>query len=335
MSEFCSPEISIVVAAYANERLHDTCQLLDSIEKEPENNLEVICVIGKSESLYNDISAYTKKNITKGIKLIYNDGDYRLNVQRNIGIKNSSSNIVAFVDDDAILLPGWTTAVIQAFIGDEVVGATGPAIPLWESENLNWLPREFWWVTACTGWFDTTKPHEVRNAWGMNMAFRKDALEITGGFDTNIGMRGKKGLVIGEVELSLRIRELTKKKIMFIPGMAVKHKVKAYRTSFSFMRQRAYSVGKGRVFIKKLFSEKEVGKSILSPEKTLLKRIFFRLGPEIVTNLFTKPQRGIKQLACTIVVVLSTGAGFVIASMHSILQPEGFMLNAGKIPNSK
>ncbi|MFZ5645018.1 MAG: glycosyltransferase family 2 protein [Bacillota bacterium] len=335
MANDCGPAISIVIAAYDNNRLYDICELLKSINNEPEDNFEVICVIGKSKELHGKINDFVKVNIAKKVKIILNMGDYRLNVQRNLGIEKASSNIVAFVDDDAILMPNWINAVVKAFESPEVVGVTGPAVPLWESEDLNWLPREFWWITACTGWFDSTRSHEVRNAWGMNMAFRTSALKSVGGFNTCIGMRGKKGLVVGEVDLSLRIRELTEKKILFVPEMAVYHKVKAYRTSFSFIRQRSYSVGKGRVFIKKSFSGKEVGKSILNPEVNLLKRIFSRLVPEIILNLFTRPVKGLKQLVCTFTVLGFTGAGFAIASLHSSLRPDDFLSSAGKISNSK
>jgi glycosyltransferase involved in cell wall biosynthesis len=327
-----APLISIVVAVYTIERANDIYKLIDSIGGQTYNNLETIFVVGRDRQLIGIIENYILKNSIKiNSKQIFNNGDYKLNVQRNIGIDSASGEIIAFVDDDAELTDKWAEAVVDSFNDSSVIGATGPAIPLWEDKNMEWLPREFWWLTACTGWFDTSQKHLVRNAWGMNMAFRREAFEKAGKFNTLIGMREKKGLVIGEVELSLRIRDVTRKNIVFHPEMVIYHNVKKYRTSFKFIKQRAYSVGKGRVYIQRIFSDSEVGKNILGPEKHLIKRIITRLLPEIILNLIRKPKWGFNQLKCTFMVLLYANLGFLVAYFQSLLNKRKFMANAGKI----
>lgn len=328
-----APLLSIVVAVYTKERINDICNLIKSIKSQTYNNIEIVFIVGNDQQLVAIINDYLllDSNIKTKYKLIFNDGDYKLNIQRNMGIDNANGDIIAFVDDDAVLTDKWAEAVVDSFNDSNVIGATGPAIPLWEDKNMEWLPREFWWLTACTGWFDTSQKHLVRNAWGMNMAFRKEAFEKAGKFNTLIGMKEKKGLVIGEVELSLRIRDVTRKNIIFHPKMAIYHNVKKYRTSFKFIKQRAYSVGMGRVYIKKIFSNSEVGKDILGPEKYLIKRIINRLLPEIALNIVRKPKWGLNQLKCTFIVLLYTNLGFLAAYFQSLFNKEKFLANAGKI----
>ncbi len=62
-------------------------------------------------------------------RVIHNSGKWGLSECRNIGIKSSRGETVAFVDDDVILDPKCCCSVITPFesFGD-MIGATGPLI---------------------------------------------------------------------------------------------------------------------------------------------------------------------------------------------------------------
>jgi len=104
-----------------------------------------------------------------------------LSYARNRGFRETRSALVAFVDDDEVVAPGWIGAVLSAF--DEptpAAGAFGPVSPLGgaalshprDSERRVFSGRR-------TGpWFVGT---------GGNMAFRREVFAASGGFDLRFG----------------------------------------------------------------------------------------------------------------------------------------------------
>jgi hypothetical protein len=57
--------------------------------------------------------------------VIHNDGSWGLSECRNIGIKHSEGEVVAFVDDDVMLDSNWSCAILNAFKKlDGIIGAT-------------------------------------------------------------------------------------------------------------------------------------------------------------------------------------------------------------------
>ena len=61
----------------------------------------------------------------------------------------ATSDVVAFVDDDAAVEPAWLERMMHAFAADqELVGGGGAVVP--SSSRRRWLPDELLWVVGCT-----------------------------------------------------------------------------------------------------------------------------------------------------------------------------------------
>ena len=113
-----------------------------------------------------------------------------------------------------------------------VIGVTGPILPLWEQESMSWFPRELYWIFSCTYW-DMAEKTEVRNGYGTNLSFRREAFNSGERFRTSLGVKGggQRGWQepgAEEVEFSLRVRRKTGKHIVYNPRVRVKHKVYRY-----------------------------------------------------------------------------------------------------------
>ena len=123
---------------------------------------------------------------------------------RNRGARACSTEIVAFIDDDALVEPDWLTALAREFSDPLVMAATGMVIPLkveTEAEKLcagavasgSHQRRVVDRQTA--QWFELASFGGLGD--GMNMAFRRRAFDLWPGFHERLG-RG--AVVCGDEE---------------------------------------------------------------------------------------------------------------------------------------
>jgi|GEM_PF-5643869 glycosyltransferase involved in cell wall biosynthesis len=242
-------KLSIVVTSYDLRRRRDIINLLDSIRAQTCDDFEVVYVTERSRLLYDFVKEEIKKRGIRG-KVVYNEGNWGLSECRNIGVVHSEGEIVAFVDDDVTLDVGWASVIKNSFeFIDDMVGATGPAIPNWRGVPADWLPVELDWLIGCTRWLSSERPIPVRNCWGMNMCFRKYDIRIVGGFSNSTGYH--RGELAEDVDLSLRIRQATSKKLYYLPGMKVSNAVYPYRLRSRFIIERSIWIGHSRHAIKR------------------------------------------------------------------------------------
>ena len=109
-----------------------------------------------------------------------------LNAARNRGAGATGAGLLVYVDDDVIVDDGWLAALLEADrLEPEAVGAfTGPIRPVIEGHVFRACGREGGPVSSFDlGPVDT----DCAQAWGANLAVRRDALERVGPFDPTIG----------------------------------------------------------------------------------------------------------------------------------------------------
>lgn len=312
--------ISVVTSCYTMDRFNDITELIDSLQSQNYKDIETIIVAERSLELAEHIKRYTQNKSYTNVHVLYNQDEWGLSSSRNLGIRQASGQIIAFIDDDALPLPNWAEEMAKAYTEDStVIGLTGPIVPLWENESMVWFPKEFYWIFSCTYW-NWTNPTDVRNGYGTNISFRREAFDLCGYFKTTLGAKGggesgKHELGGEETEFSLRVRNKTHKRIVYHPNISVKHRVYRYRFKSSFMSKRAYWEGCTKAALKKecRFNNEVV----LSTEYKLLYRIFFRLIPESLILFFRHPWVALHRIGVTILVLSCVAAGYSAYSMSS------------------
>lgn len=307
--------LSVVITAYTDARIGDIYELLDSVAAQRYARLETVFVAEKSRELMDKVNAYVAEKGIPNVRLVFNHGEPGLSAARNLGIREARGAIIAFVDDDVVLLPGWAEAMVRAYRDESVIGVTGPASPLWEDASLAWFPEEFYWIVSCTAWSGWEERREVRNAWGMNMSFRREAFDTGEYFAPEYGLhssdrRSWNDPPSEDVDLSLRVKKRTGKRIVYVPETMVKHRVYRYRLSHRFMRQRAYSVGYQRRMLQRLYTENNPTEKLLNQEHQLLKRILTRLFPGILKGLFTRPVTAWRRLTAAATILCFVALGY-------------------------
>jgi glycosyltransferase involved in cell wall biosynthesis len=315
------PLLSIVITSYTTERLSDIYELLRSIKSQTYANIETIFVAEGSSELFDKVKLYASENDILDLNMIFNDEEPGLSPARNLGIKQSKGDIIAFVDDDVVLFDNWAEEMVQTYTEDSVIGVTGPAYPLWEEESMSWFPEEFYWIISCTAWADWNEIRQVRNAWGMNMSFRREAFERAGQFTSNFGLHNSKRTGWADppsedVDFSIRVRGRTGKNITYNPNVKVKHKVFSHRIRQKFLTSRAYSVGYQRRMIKRFYRNVEKDEDLLSQEHQLLKRILTRLFPNILGTMFIHPIIAWRKLAVTATILFFVTLGYYSPSLN-------------------
>jgi GT2 family glycosyltransferase len=304
------------------DRLPDLKELLFSISKQIQNDLEVVFVGENSTKLIDEVERYARNLGIKGT-FVMNSGQHGLAQGRNFAIPYCSSPIVGMVDDDVILPRHWTRSVIDTFEKDNgIIGMTGPAYPLWEEDVMDWLPEEFYWLISCTAWCDFSDPSNVRSAWGMNMAFKKESFRLAGGL---LNASGFHKPMAEDLEYSLRIKRKTGKRISFNKDAYVWHRVHSYRFTWKYVRDRSRHIGTSRYMIKELY------RTQMDRENNLFGRIIMNIPRRVLTHPKDSP-RIVKLVSY---VAFNIAVGYVTAQFQRNEEQRQFLHDAGLMMKSQ
>ncbi len=297
-------------------RAHELAEVLDGVKKQTYQRTETIVVIEKSQELFEYVKDLAERTELEKVRIFFSEIEEGMSGGRNIGIEKATGDIIAFVDDDAKPFPDWAEQMVKTYAENSIIGVMGGAIPAWEDESMNWFPEEFYWMLGCTASLGLNTISDIRNVWGTNMSFRREAFDRCGSFTTAFGLQrgGKKGWhdpPSEDVDFSLRVKKATGKRIVFNPFATVAHKIKRDRFRWRFITRRACSVGYQRRMIKKLYRDFPID-DLLGPEHDLLKRILLDLLPRTAKNFFQKPRIAIRTFYLTLVILCSVAVGYTL-----------------------
>src|SRR5205807_1866409 len=77
------------------------------------------------------------------ITVVPNVGGRGLSDARNSGLAHATSDVVAFLDDDAVAAPNWIEALSAGYASDDVLGVGGRVQPDFDGGRPGWFPPEF------------------------------------------------------------------------------------------------------------------------------------------------------------------------------------------------
>jgi len=224
------PTVSVIVPVLNGGATIES--LLESLLKidYPKEKIKIIVVDGNSTDKTGDIVAKYP------VKLLIEKKEGP-NVARNMGIKHTNSEIIAFTDSDCIVSKDWIKKIVEDF-RDPKIGCVGG--------NVKGLNDDFFSRYADNSIFPMirtlTKRKELDSIGplagcpvGCNMSFIREALEEAGGFDENIRYSFE------EDELIERICRIGYKFILD-PQVLVWHK---HRSNLRGILNQAFKYGKG------------------------------------------------------------------------------------------
>jgi glycosyltransferase involved in cell wall biosynthesis len=242
--------ISVIVCTYNGEERVLRC--LDSIA-----GAKVSDEVGEVEVLTVDNSSRddTRERVLDFISLkaggdivfqyVY-EAELGLSRARNRGIEESRGEIIAFVDDDAVVAPDWLLEMAGAYrtLGADIIGGRTLSRPLGVPAGVD--PR----VIEGTGAFDLGPESVIlkrrrSGVHGCNFSCKRKVFDILGGFHSSFGRVGENKFAEEEYHLCLRAkaRGLT---IGYSPSIVVYHEQEESRFLESAVLDQAYRHGLSR-----------------------------------------------------------------------------------------
>ena len=231
-------EISVIVCTYNRAKL--LCNCLQSLADQTFNKslYEVIVV--------NNNSAKTTNGLVEEFTI--NQPNFKVVVERkqvlsparNRGYKEAKGEYVAYIDDDAKATHNWIEE-IHSFIcrHPEIQVFGGPYCGFSLVDMPEWFPPDY--GTMSHG--EIERPlSETEWISGTNMVYKRSLLNELGGFNVNIGMRGKQISYGEETNLLIRIRE-RKLPIYYCPKIVVNHVIMPYKLSLAWLIWSNYTNG--------------------------------------------------------------------------------------------
>ena len=194
------PTVAVVICARSEVRWDDLVAAVESVKQQTYRPAEIVLVIDHNPALQR-----RSTNELTGVTVVPNDNEEGLPGARNAGVAAASSEIVAFVEDDAVAERNWLAALVAPYADPHVLGVGGQVVPIWQTRRPNWFPAEFDWVVGCSYHGMPAERTRVRNFSGASMSLRRRLLVESGGFDVGLSRIGTRPLGCDETEICARL----------------------------------------------------------------------------------------------------------------------------------
>lgn len=269
--------VSIVIPTHSEKRWHQLARIVASARSQTYHVAEVVVVVDHNPALYRR----ARRDLV-GVTVLENLYAQGVSGNRNTGAFHTSTELVAFLDDDTMAERDWLANLVMPFTDPTVVGTGSGIEPAWAGVRPRWLPDEFLWAVggSYTGMPTVTAP--IRNVFSASMIVRREAFMKVGGFRTGFGKLGDQNRP-EDTELCLRMSAVGGGHWMYVPGSIIRHDVPADRSTFGFFLRRCYAEGRGKVQMASLNS---------STDSLGTERAYLRSLPRAVIRNVAAASRG-------------------------------------------
>jgi len=299
-------QVSVVVCTYAMERYESFSEAVESVLDQTYDPVEVVLVVDGNDAVYERVRAdfCGRENVV----CHNNDENRGISYSRTKGAELASGEVVAMIDDDAVAHDDWIEQLVAVYEDTDAVAVGGDVHPDWQTAKPDFFPAEFYWLVGCVEPGFAEDGEEVRNGYGSNISFRRDAFLEAGGYDTHTGRRGDKHIQAHEAPVCIRIRELTGKGVIYTDDAVVDHKLFDYRGEFRWLVFRSFWQGYSKRVMELLYPDED------GEETDYLRYLFLDRIPRRLKGLWTKPSvAAVLQILTVFVFTGAVGLGYLYA----------------------
>lgn len=238
------PQISIIIPTY--NRVNFLMDTLESVinNKVTPQSFELIIVDNNSQdSTPEMVTACIENHPNYHIYHVI-EKNQGASFARNRGIKEASTPLLLFLDDDEVADPDLIQQWLSFFEDyPDAIGGGGQIIVRFEDPRPKWMSHFLMPLLGKHKISSSIKKYKTSQfPFAGNMAYRKEVFEQYGHLKTNLGRKGKELLAGEEKEFYKRIREYTNQ-IYHVPDAKVFHRVEQSRMTQEFIKNQALGLG--------------------------------------------------------------------------------------------
>lgn len=310
--------VRIVIPCFTEQRWDSILRAVRSAQDQT-YTAEIVVVVDHNPRLAEQLA----ERISRDVTVLANRFPRGASGARNTGAFAADTDLVAFLDDDAVADPDWVKHLVAAYVrSPAAVGVGGCVLPLWEFHKPRWFPEEFLWVVGVT---PPGRPLcQVRNVWGSNMLVNRSSFMAIGGFCDSFG---KLGHVSEPEDTDLCIRMTTEAASevgwVFTPNAIVRHAIPSERVTWSFFLRRCWSEGAGKGALATRFgrgSKKHLRNETDFIRTVMTKSLAMNLAAAIRGN-----GDGLGRAAAILLGTASAGAAYAISKARSTARRADFL----------
>jgi GT2 family glycosyltransferase len=294
--------VSVVVPTYSDDRFDDLSRCVDACLDQTYDDVEVVIVVDGNDALHDDVlDCYGDEPSV----VIYATSPHAGPIARaNMGGVLASGDVVALTDDDAYPEDDWIAEIVDTYERHDTVAVGGRVAPDWVAGKPFFLPEEFYWLIGVTYKGFPEEEREVRNTFGANLTFRRDAFMRVGGFKlgglSNAKIQGR------ETEFCARLQEEYGTGVIYNPEAVVYHLIYDFRTEFRWNLRRAFWQGYSKRGMEKYLPKAS------GDESAFLGRLVTEFVPgRLHTTVASRSRAEAAQLASLIVLTVAVGFGYL------------------------
>jgi glycosyltransferase involved in cell wall biosynthesis len=221
---------------------------LTTLQKQDFNIAELDIIVvdnGSTDNTKQVVESFVEK--LPGLRYFY-ASEPGLHIGRHLGMNESKTEILCYLDDDSEPFPSWAKAIYSTFQNGKIALAGGSNLPKWEQQPPKWL--DAMWQRDHS--ISVLSIHDLGNeikeinpyfVYGCNFNIRKSVLLQAGGFHPD-GMPDNLLMYRGDGETA--VSEYIKKNgltAMYVPDASIYHLVSKNRMTEAYFEKRSFMQG--------------------------------------------------------------------------------------------
>lgn len=237
--------LSLVIATYNRaEQLMVTLASVAGQSLEPEMWECVVVDNNSTDDTRQRVEAFVADNPELNIRYVF-EPEQGLSAARNAGIAASQGDIIAFIDDDERVVADFIGAYVELFAEHrEAMAAGGKIVAEYSTGRPRWMSRFTEQPIANPMDFGSEVRLFPRGKipGGGNMAFRREALERVGIFDTSLGRTGRRLIGGEESDLFERMAAVGIRPY-YVPRAVMYHIIPCEKLARDYFTRLCYNTG--------------------------------------------------------------------------------------------
>lgn len=234
--------ISVVILTY--NRIAKLIRCLDVLYAQPSESFEVVVVDNGST---DDTPKIIKAKSYPRLKLIANPGETNFSQSRNLGVENSTGDVIAFTDDDCVPAKNWLERIDLLMQEYDSVG--GPVLELKKLPYPPWWHPEMNWIIGLSspGHFDQ-RAGSVYYPQTANLAIKKHIFEKERFHHVDNEFKEGKWVYAREDSQLWKNLRIKGYKISFDQELIVYHDIPENRLTWNYAKTRSITDGMARYY---------------------------------------------------------------------------------------